>query len=217
MSDTSNRSHLDQPKSASAGGLGDKARQFADEVKTSAASHAEDGKAKGADRLAGAAETVDRVADQVADQSPAMAGWVRKAAIELDVVSRNIKDKSVGDLLTIGKDFARREPAAFIAASAIAGFALSRLLKSSSPASTSRVTASSAPERLRSDVSDMAYHPGDPVRPDMASSSSAGDVARPDPSISVQPADLVTRTRPGAQFPLDAKNPAATGDGDLPK
>jgi hypothetical protein len=219
MSDISGQSPSDQEESSSTSGLGDKARQFADDVKTSAASHAEDGKAKGADRLAGVAETVDRVADQVADQSPAMAEWVRKAANELDGVSRNLKDKSVGDLLTMGKDFARREPAAFIAASAIAGFALSRLLKSSSANSPVQASVPQVPETLvsgSSSTSGMAYHPGDAVRPTAKQSSPTNAVARPDPSQGVQPADLA-RAGSGTQFPLDAQRPTATSDGDLAK
>ncbi|GBD50216.1 hypothetical protein METY_3429 [Methylopila sp. Yamaguchi] len=109
-------------------------------MKEEAQTFAEEGKVQGAERLKSVADTVDRVADQVEEQSPAMADWVRKAAGELESVSRRLKDKSIGDLLTMGQDFARREPAAFIAASAVAGFALSRLLKSTSSAPASSIT-----------------------------------------------------------------------------
>ncbi|MDR4307472.1 hypothetical protein IHQ68_12675 [Chelatococcus sambhunathii] len=166
--------------SSSASGVGQQARQFADDVKQAAESSAEAGKDRGAERLKDVAATVDRVADQVAEEAPAMADWVRKAASEIDGVSRSLKDKSVGELLTMGKDFARREPAAFIAASAVAGFALSRLLKSTSSAastsspSTSPVQPSAPPvpahlaassQPARPDPAEMAYHPGDGVRP----------------------------------------------------
>lgn len=216
MSDTSDPSPIDQDKTRATSGLGDTARRLVDDAKDSASSHAEEGKAKGAERLAGVAETVDHVADQVAEQSPAMADWVRKAANELDGVSRNLKDKSVGDLLTMGKDFARREPAAFIAASAIAGFALSRLLKSSSSA---QVGAPAAPAPLQSGSSSssgMAYHPGDAVRPTGDGSSPWDSAARPDPSQGVQPGD-VAQSGSVTQFPLDTQSPKAAGDGDHAK
>ena len=117
-------------------GIGDQARGLADDAKKSAEAFAEERKTQGAERLQGVADTVERVADQVAEESPAMADWVRKAAHGLDDVSRNVKDKSVGELLGMAKDFANREPAAFIAASAVAGFAMSRLLKSSASGAT---------------------------------------------------------------------------------
>ncbi|MFC7054162.1 hypothetical protein ACFQI3_15825 [Hansschlegelia quercus] len=157
---------------SSAAGVGEQARQFADEVKQGAQTFAEDGKAKGAERLKGVADTVDRVADQVAEESPMMAEWVRKAANELEGVSRSLKDKSIGDLLTMGKDFARREPAAFLAASAVAGFALSRLLKSTSSAATAQPGPAAEPAHsvtaLRTDRpigSETAPHPANVVKP----------------------------------------------------
>lgn len=147
----------------SSSGLGSQARGLADDAKKSATTIAEDGKLKGAERLKGVADTADRVADEVADASPAMADWVHKAAHEIDGVSRNLKDKSVGELLEMGKGFARREPAAFIAASAVAGFALSRFLKSSSSAVTSRSAPADKPTSVpmtRNEPDSMPVTPG---------------------------------------------------------
>jgi hypothetical protein len=172
MPDASDTSFREAGSGSSASGVGEQARQFADDVKQSAQTYAEDGKSKGAERLKGVAETVDRVADQVAGESPAMAEWVRKAANELDGVSRSLKDKSIGDLLNMGKDFARREPAAFIAASAFAGFALSRLLKSTSSAPSAQSGSAAepaypvpAPRDPRPHGSETAPHPVTPVKP----------------------------------------------------
>lgn len=152
-------------------GVGEQAREIADEMKQSAERVAEDNKDRGAKRLNAVADTVDRVADQVADGAPAMADWVRRAAGEIDSLSRDLKDKSVGDLLTMGKDFARREPAAFIAASTLAGFALSRLLKSTSRPSSEQPSLAAYERRAgpiesgSPKTSGMAFHPGDAVRP----------------------------------------------------
>lgn len=178
MSDPSNQSNADD-QGRSPGGLGDRARQFADDVRKSAEAHAEKGKSEGADRLSDVAHIVDRVADDVADQSPQMADWIRSAAREVDGVSRNLKDKSVGDLLAMGRDFARREPAAFVAASAIAGFALSRLLKSSAASASVGSGPSSTPERARSGSSGMAFHPGDAVKPSDSRPNHESGAARP--------------------------------------
>jgi len=196
MSDPSASSPSDPGSGPSSSGVRDQARQFADGVKEEAQTFAEEGKAQGAERLKGVADTVDRVADQVADQSPMMADWVRKAASELEGASRRLKDKSIGDLLTMGQNFARREPAAFIAASAVAGFALSRLLKSTSgaSASSSSMTAGPTPPTPAPlDSPDVPATVADPTAPRMSAVGRA-PVSTPSDLTDRKPDDRASQT-----------------------
>lgn len=124
-----------RPPSEAGSGVRGQARGFVDDVKQGAEAMAETGKAEGAKRLEGVSGLADRVADEVAEQSPEIADYVRRAARGLESASRELKDRKVSDLLDSVSGFARREPAAFLAASAVAGFALSRLLKSSASGS----------------------------------------------------------------------------------
>jgi hypothetical protein len=137
------------------------------------------------------ADTVDRVADQVAEESPPIADWIRKGASEIGNLSDKLKSKSIGELLTIGKDFAHREPAAFIAASAFAGFALSRLLRSSSAETTATGPAQRTPPA----------HPDLPMTP---------------PRSAAEPLDNSART--GLAGDSSQRDPTPTGpqSGDMP-
>jgi hypothetical protein len=193
---------------SSSSGLGAQAKGLADDARRSAEAFAEDRKAQSAERLQGVAETVSRVADDVAQESPAMGDFVRRAASGLDDVSRSLKDKSVGDLLDMAKGFARREPAAFLAASAVAGFALSRLLKSSA-----QPTVAASPS-------------GAPGAPAPSGSGSTGAIPAPKPmqASSVRPADPSPAAKPsGAPSPvpsrlgtIGAEAPTSAGHGGAP-
>ena len=83
----------------------------------------------GADAVAGAARTAEKLADTVADQSPAIAEYVRTAGQKIDRLASDLREKSVGDLLGQAATYARSQPMIVIAGAAIVGFALSRLIK----------------------------------------------------------------------------------------
>jgi hypothetical protein len=87
------------------------------------------GKSQGAERLSGLARVARDAAEQLHEQSPAAAHYVREAADRIDGVSRGIRDSSVDELMMQVADFARRQPVMFFGASVLAGVALSRLLK----------------------------------------------------------------------------------------
>ena len=86
-------------------------------------------KLAGADAVASAARTAQAVADTVAEHSPAVADYVRDAGQKIDRLARDLREKSVGDLLNSAVEFGRSQPVILIAGAALVGFALSRLIK----------------------------------------------------------------------------------------
>jgi hypothetical protein len=108
------------------------ASSAARDVKARATAFADEQKQYGAERLEGVADVVDKAAADLEQELPQAAGYVRDAARGLNDFSRNLRDRSVGDLLDTVNDFARREPAAFFGTTVLAGFVLSRFLKSTS-------------------------------------------------------------------------------------
>ena len=111
---------------AEAAGVVDAARERAE-------GFAEQQKHAGADRAEGLARAVHRAAEELQGTSPQLAQYVRQAAASVHHLSRDMRGRSVGDLLGDVEGMARRQPLAFFGAAALAGFALSRFLKSSAP------------------------------------------------------------------------------------
>jgi len=100
----------------------DRARDMADEVKS-----------KGSDQLAGVSRVVHEAADRLGQEMPQAAGYIHSAANRLDSASTTLRERNIEDLISSFSNFARRQPAAAFAGSVLAGFALSRFLKSSTP------------------------------------------------------------------------------------
>jgi len=120
--------------------------QMADEMKSTVretAGHlaeetrdfAETQKVAGADNMARLSSAVHGAAEQIARELPQAAGFIHSAADTLDSASSGLRERSIEDLVEGFRDFARRQPAAAFAGSVLAGFALARFLKSSSPRS----------------------------------------------------------------------------------
>ena len=106
-----------------------------DAARERAEGFAEQQKHVGADRAEGLARAVHRAADELQSTSPQAAQYVREAAASVHALARDMRGRSVGDLLGDVEGMARRQPLAFFGAAALAGFALSRFLKSSTPPS----------------------------------------------------------------------------------
>ena len=104
----------------------------------------------GADAVASAARTAQAVADTVAEQSPAVADYVRDAGQKIDRFARDLREKSVGDLLNSAVEFGRSQPVVMIAGAALVGFALSRLIKAGVVAPTGVPSACDGPTGGRS-------------------------------------------------------------------
>lgn len=90
---------------------------------------ADKSKQAGADAVAGFGRTASTIADSVAEESPAIADYVRGAGVKIDRLANDLRDKKVGDLMSSAVEFGRSQPVVMIAGAALVGFALSRLIK----------------------------------------------------------------------------------------
>lgn len=116
-------------------GLGGEARAKASEAAQAtieeARNLAEEQKSAAADNVVRLSRAVHGAADQLGKELPQAAGYIHSAADRLQSASSALRERSVEDLVSGFGDFARNQPAAAFAASVLAGFALSRFLKSS--------------------------------------------------------------------------------------
>lgn len=100
--------------------LKDKAREIAEEQKTA-----------GAKRIRAVGKAVHDAADELSKEIPGAAGYIRSAAEQIEGASARLRASSVDDIVTRLERFARAQPAATFAGSVMAGFVLSRFMKSS--------------------------------------------------------------------------------------
>jgi len=127
------------------GKLSDAAQQAMGEAKKSVSSLASAATERAKDavqeRISGGADLVGHVAAaaraaarDLDPNAPQVAGFVREAADRIDEFSRDIREKSVEELLETSSDFARRQPAILFGAAAAFGFLLFRMIKTTSTA-----------------------------------------------------------------------------------
>jgi hypothetical protein len=109
------------------------AAEAADAMKDRTRDMADELKGKSSDQLAGVSRAVHDAADRLGQEMPQAAGYIHSAADRFDSASTTLRERSIEDLISSFSSFARRQPAAAFAGSVLAGFALSRFLKSSSP------------------------------------------------------------------------------------
>jgi vacuolar-type H+-ATPase subunit E/Vma4 len=119
--------------------------EAAQTVKQRARAMADDQKTAGAEQLGGLARAINQAADELQDEMPQAAGFVREAATRVDNVSHMIRERSIEDLVQGANNFARTNTIAFFGMSLVAGFALSRFLKSSAPSAHAHQPQPSAP------------------------------------------------------------------------
>jgi len=105
---------------------------------------AETEKKAGADFAADMAGAIRRAADQFADDVPQAAQYIHGAADQVDYITKSLRDRNVGQLISDVEDFARRQPTAFLGATVIAGFVALRFLKSSKAGASSSANSYSA-------------------------------------------------------------------------
>jgi hypothetical protein len=77
-------------------------------------------------------KAADAAAEQLRGDAPGIAQHMHDAARELERFAQDLEERSIGDLMQNVTDFAKRQPTMFIAGSVLAGFMLTRFLKSSS-------------------------------------------------------------------------------------
>jgi hypothetical protein len=101
-------------------------------VKERARTVAEQQKKTGADQIGGVARAIHGAANEIEQEMPHAAGFIHDAAAKLEGAADSLREHSVDDLIRSLNNFARSQPAAFFGGAVLAGFALSRFLKSSS-------------------------------------------------------------------------------------
>jgi hypothetical protein len=104
---------------------------IASQAKERAYGLAEEQKQVGVEGIGSIAKAVHSAADELEDTVPGIARYVHDAASSIDSVSHNLKQKTVDDLVGTVEHFARTQPVAFFGTAVLAGFALSRFVKSS--------------------------------------------------------------------------------------
>jgi hypothetical protein len=119
-----------------ASALGEEAQAKLDEaaepLKDKARGIAEEQKSAGADHIAEFGRAVHGAAEELGKELPQAAGYIHAAADRFEGASSALRERSVEDLVGTFTNFARTQPVAAFAGSVLAGFALSRFLKSSS-------------------------------------------------------------------------------------
>jgi hypothetical protein len=108
-----------------------KAKDVADQAGEKLSEAVSKRKVAGADYVGGVAEAMRRAGREFDQELPIAGKYIRKAASQVEDVADSIRTGDVGDLVRNAQSFARRQPTAFVAIAALAGFAAVRFLKSS--------------------------------------------------------------------------------------
>ena len=103
----------------------------AEALRNTTADFAEAGKAQGAERIDRLGRAVHGAADEIGKEIPQAADYVHGAADGLENAASHLRDRSVEDLIGAFNRFARQQPVAAFAGAVLAGFVLSRFIKSS--------------------------------------------------------------------------------------
>jgi hypothetical protein len=109
-------------------------------VKDKALEVASQQKDAGADQLRCAAQAVHGAARELEQSMPQIAGYMHDIGQRLEGFASDLRSGSVDDLFTKLGDFSRNQPALIFGGAMIAGFALSRFLKSSAQPSATAIT-----------------------------------------------------------------------------
>lgn len=123
------------PEDTSPGGLN--VKEIASQAGEKLMDTAEQQKRAGADFMTGVADAVRRAASEFEEPAPQAAHYIRAAADQMNAVSDALRRRDIGQMLSDVQSFARRQPSAFLGASFLAGFAVTRFLRSSAPAASS--------------------------------------------------------------------------------
>jgi hypothetical protein len=85
-----------------------------------------------AEQVGGVAEAIGKAASDLEQSNGPSAQYARMIADNAEKLSSVIRDNDVDQLLGMAQDFGRRQPALFVGAAALLGFAASRFVLASS-------------------------------------------------------------------------------------
>lgn len=127
------RSKLSRQGGAAIDTLKEGARSLGEEAKERASGYVEGGKHAVTDNLEAFAQAIRKAGDELRNSDQTMAAQlVGQAAGTLERLTRSIEGTSLDDMVRQVRSFARRNPIAFTAGAAVAGFALARFARASS-------------------------------------------------------------------------------------
>ncbi len=140
-----NSSGMSQPKSdglaIDISALADTAKaklgEIGEPVKDKAIEVASKQKDAGAEQIQVAAKAVHGAARELESGMPEFAGYIHEVGNKLDRFASDIRSDSIDGMMSRIGDFSRNQPALLFGGAVLAGFALSRFLKSSAQNSTS--------------------------------------------------------------------------------
>jgi Sec-independent protein translocase protein TatA len=150
--------------------LTDRAKSELSEATEKAKSLASDQKEVLAEQVGGVAEAMGRTAADLERGGGQGAHYARMIADNAEKLSATIRDNDVDQLLGMAQDFGRRQPALFVGAAALLGFAASRFVL----ASAKRREEASVPTAGTDVYQEYAGEPASAVTP----LQEASDVAR---------------------------------------
>lgn len=169
------RDAAQQTKQAALDAAG-QAKQAAIQARDAATSIMQQQKDYGAEQIEGIARAAHGAAEQLQGQLPMAANYVHDAAARLERASATLRERSIEELLGNVTQFARAQPAVLFGGAIIAGFALSRFLKSSANRSTDSYSHfGMANPRQREDRTDMGSGNGKPMSSGISGTGSAAE------------------------------------------
>ena len=105
------------------------ASSLANQAKQTLVSNLDDQKGTAANFVEQLAKSVQKSGQQFEGQQDWIASAIGRGAAELNTLAGTLRDKDLGELTREVQSFARRQPALFIGATLVAGFAVARLGK----------------------------------------------------------------------------------------
>lgn len=114
----------------------EEASRLSEQAKKQFAGQAEQQKANASDQLDDIGEALRKTSDTLHERDKdSVANLTEGAAHQIERLSGYLRDRSVNEMLTEAKRFARRKPGMFLGGAAVLGFFGSRFFRSSDPES----------------------------------------------------------------------------------
>jgi hypothetical protein len=110
--------------------MGKEARSMAGRVTEQLSETAEAGVERGADALGSFVRAMQAAGREIEPESPTLARTLDDVAINVEGFADTIRGRSLSDLVTSAAELARRNPTLFVAGTILAGFAVSRFVRS---------------------------------------------------------------------------------------
>jgi hypothetical protein len=129
--DTTLASDFKETTQAAGRAVREQATTFAGDISHELGKKVDEQKARGIEGMRAFAGAIKTAAQELEQQSPQVARYVRDAADRVESLSGNIEGRNITELMRSASDLARSQPTMFFISAAAAGFALARFLKSS--------------------------------------------------------------------------------------